>query len=648
MPLRIETFSNVTGGSSFFKAVGHPLAAPKAAALVARLAAGGPVAIYDPLGLARGLAEFYDLSGIPVCGVYIQDVEEVGKELFGHAARPVTDLPASGAAVVFIAAFDSQRLEGHIAHLIPAGVPVVSLDDMRIPEDMLTDAGHYLSKFNWATNFAWLRDEASGNNGCHHTRVVSANYWSNYGAKAARLWARLLDAEGATLAEWTEPMPPANGTVVIDSRVVRARFGLGDFCGSLFLHVIGAAGHDVVKYALDTYGDDPSVLSCTHDANAWPAEFYAGLPAPKEDERVLLWVQNSHPTPIPAGAIGLNLMGSGEIRRLDRTVGPFATVAIDTRDLFPDARWPQQFEVQAGKHFVRPRYEVIAANGRRRIAHANVERTDLRPDPKLPALTGGLPGALLGKGHILPAPLLPPDRWRTILLPTPMSTGQQTLPVQAVVYDAKGQEVARHRFGNLKRSDSVALDVTGLASGAAFAEGWGHVELVYDFEAGQEADGWLHALVRYEDMRSGHAAESSFGSHIFNTALTYRDEPQSYHGRPPGLSTRLFLRVGTDPWDTFCHLIYPASTPWHPTSDTQLVLTRRDGIEVVRRRIAIPCGGSRYFRTRDIFTEAERLAAGEHAYVLIRDTTCRLFGYHGCLAGDAGDGAFSLDHMFGF
>ncbi|WP_448202551.1 hypothetical protein [Azospirillum sp. sgz302134] len=639
MPLRIETFSNVTGGSSFFKAVGHPLAAPKAAALVARLAAGGPVAVYDPLGLARGLAEFYDLSGVPVCGVYVQDVEAVGTELFGHAARPVTELPASGAGTVFIAAFDSQRLEGHIAHLIPAGAQVLSLDDMRIPEDMLSDRAHYLSKFNWATNYAFFRDEDG-----RHTRVVSANYWANYGAKATRLWARLFDANGATLAEWMEPMPPANGTVVIDSRMVRARFGLKDFCGSLFLHIVGAAGHDVVKYALDTYGDDAAELSCTHDANAWPAELYAGLPAPKEDERVLLWVQNSHATPIPAGAVGLNRMGSDEIRRLDREVAPFATAAIDTRDLFPDARWPQQFEVQAGKHFVRPRYEVIAANGRRRIAHANVERTDLKPDPKLPVLTGGL----LGKGHILPAPILPAERWRTVLLPTPMSTGQQTLPVQAVVFDASGREVARHHFGTLKRSDSVALDVTGLVSKADLPDGWGHVELLYDFEAGQDADGWLHALVRYEDLRSGHAAETSFGSHIFNTALTYRDEPQSYQGRPPGLSTRLFLRLGTEPWDTLCHLIYPASTPWHATSDTHLILTRRDGIEVARRRIAIPCGGSRFFRSHETFTEAERMAAGEQAYVLIRDTTCRLFGYHGCLAGDDEAGAFSLDHMFGF
>ena len=47
------------------------------------------------------------------------------------------------------------------------------------------------------------------------------------------------------------------------------------------------------------------MLSCTHDANAWPADYYAGLPAPDGGETVLLWVQNSHPCPIPAGGIGL-------------------------------------------------------------------------------------------------------------------------------------------------------------------------------------------------------------------------------------------------------------------------------------------------------------------------------------------------------
>jgi hypothetical protein len=46
-----------------------------------------------------------------------------------------------------------------------------------------------------------------------------------------------------------------------------------------------------------------------------------------------------------------------------------------------------------------------------------------------------------------------------------------------------------------------------------------------------------------------------------------------------------------------------------------------------------------------MFTEDEIKAAGDNCYVIIRDTTCRLFGYHGLVSGDS---AFSLDHMFGF
>ena len=38
-------------------------------------------------------------------------------------------------------------------------------------------------------------------------------------------------------------------------------------------------------------------------------------------------------------------------------------------------------------------------------------------------------------------------------------------------------------------------------------------------------------------------------------------------------------------------------------------------------------------------------AAGNQGYIIIRDQTCRLFGYHGLQNGGE---SFSLDHMFGF
>ena len=206
------------------------------------------------------------------------------------------------------------------------------------------------------------------------------------------------------------------------------------------------------------------------------------------------------------------------------------------------------------------------------------------------------------------------------------------------MFDEDGQPGRRERFlGCLPRDHDVALEIDDVAAG--------HAELVYDFRDGGAADGWLHALFRYEDRQSGHAAESSFGAHIFNTAMTYRDEPQSYSGPPPGLTTRLFLKLGDARRRSFAVLIYPASAAWHAQSATMLLL--HDG---AGRAIARGACGDRLFRLDDgvaaCRVRRRRAAAGgANGYVLVRDTTCRLFGYHG-LMDDAG--GFSLDHMFGF
>jgi hypothetical protein len=634
MKLNIETFSNVKGGNSFYKAVTHPLAARAVPHLLARIGVR-KLAVYDPLGLAESFAEFYDLARLRLAGCYVQDVVALGKPVLGRAVQPVTDLKESGAEAVLVACFEADRAAAHIRHLLPPGAEVFSLDALRLPEELLTNRRSYLDPINFATNFAFFRDDDR-----QHTRLASANYWSGYGARAVSLWLVLFDALGNPLAEWREPVPE-DGGIVLDSREIRTRFDLPAFAGQLFIHAVGGAGHDIVKYALDTFGEGGAdrSLSCTHDANSWPADLYAGLPAPREDERVRLWVQNSHPCPIPPGSIGLSPMGRSEIRYWDQPIGPFASVPLDVSALLPGVRWPQQIEVQAGKHMVRPRYEVVRG-GRTRIAHVNVERTDLNPDPRIAEL-----GNLIGKGFLLPAPVLPRAVWRSVALPTPMSTCQSELPVSAILYDGGGQETARHRFGRLQRHESAALDVDQWLNGHALSSGYGHLELVYDFADGGLADGWLHGLFRYEDRASGHTAETSFGAHVFNTVLTYKSEPQSYAGRPPGLSTRLFLRLGEAPYDTLCHLIYPASTPWHERSETDLILYDRLGQEVARERVRIACSGSLFWRYQEAFSAATRAQAGERAYIVIRDATCRLFGYHG-LTGR--DGAFSLDHMFGF
>ena len=103
--------------------------------------------------------------------------------------------------------------------------------------------------------------------------------------------------------------------------------------------------------------------------------------------------------------------------------------------------------------------------------------------------------------------------------------------------------------------------------------------------------------------------------------------------------------LGHDGLDTLCHLIYPASTPWAAESSTSLTLHGRDGGEIARHEIRIPCSGSFLWRASEIFGRDRLKQAGDGGYVLVRDTTCRLFGYHGLVDGEK---AFSLDHMFGF
>ena len=629
--LNIRTFDARQGGNVLYKALAHPLAAEGIARLYARLR--GPVVVFDPDGLAEALFVMHP-DAPAIADIFVQDVQAIGRISAGRPCRPLTELPDCAAATVLVATFDARRVAERIRPMLPAGAELVTLDETRLPADMLTNPRRYLDRLNFATNYAFFR-EADGLS----TRLVTANYWAGYGAGAVRLWLRLFDAAGAVLADWQQDLPQGPGGIAIDSAEIRARFGLPEFTGQLFIHVIGAAGHDVVKYALDTYGSgNDSSLSCTHDANAWPSDRYAGLPAPADGERVVLWVQNSHAVPIPAGALALDRMGAEHPAALARAVPAYATVALDVAELLPEIRWPAQIEIRAGQHFVRPRYEVTRA-GRTRIAHANVERADLQPDANLPTLP-----APLGRGFLLPVPVMPRSRFRTLIQPTAMATTQTTLPLRLDVFAADGQAVIAHFLGCLPRDHALAVDLDTLLPADALAEG-GHAELVYDFRDGGQADGWLHTLVRAEHRDSGHQAESSFGAHIFNTAMTYRDEPQSYAGPPPGLSTRLFLKLGDDVARSFTALIYPASAHWLAQSDTFLLLHDCDGKVIAEERLKIACSGSALVFPHEVFGPALLHQAGPRGYVLIRDVTCRLFGYHG-LMDDSG--RFSLDHMFGF
>ncbi|MDR3521421.1 MAG: hypothetical protein P4L54_07385 [Acidocella sp.] len=630
--LDIETFDNRRGGNVVYKALAHPLAAGALARLALKLNKAGSTAIYDPDGIAGPLLALS--PAINIEGIYVHDTLAVGEARGSHIARALTELPHSSAVTVLIAAFDAGRLAARIKALLPAALTVVTLDEVKLPEPFITNVKRYLDPVNFATNFVFFRDDDH-----FATRLTTANYWAGYGAQAVKFFHLLFNDAGVVLAEWETPAPPKAGGFIIDSCDVRHRFNLGPFTGQLFIHAVGVAGHDVVKYALDTYAtDNGASLSCTHDANAWPSERFAGLPAPRHDEKVVLWIQNSHAVTIPAGALSLDRMGAEVPVALDIEIPPFATYPVDVANLFPALQWPAQIELRAGRHLVRPRYEVTR-KGRTRIAHINVERSDLQSDPGIKTLSPAL-----GRGFLLPFPILPRRNYKTIVQPTPMAICEMNMPLRIDIFDADGVKLAEHYMGVLTRHHDVAVDLDDLLPPEALSEG-GHAELVYDFRAGGDANGWLHALFRFEDRLSGHAAESSFGAHMFNTIMTYKGEPQSYNGPPPGLSTRLFLKLGFLGRSSFCVLIYPASAAWNEVSSTKLELYDSDGTLLETKPLSVVCSGSVIVHPREHFEEDKIKVAGEAGYILIRDATCRLFGFHGVTDGA---GSFSLDHMFGF
>lgn len=629
--LGIRTFDPLTGGNMAYKALTHPLAAEKLAELADRLVANGPVAVYDPHGIVETALALLPVP-IRVAGLYTHDSLQVGQSCAGMAMQPLVDLTQSEAASVWALDFSHAIMESRLSGLLPEGCALHTLASTRLPDSMLSVAHTYLDPLNFGTNLAFFRDTAD-----FSTRLVSANYWARYGADNVRLWLRLFSQDGQVLHTWEQPVSHAGQAIILDSAEIRDRFGLPEFTGQLFIHAQGIAGHDVVKYALETRGrgDNANSLSVTHDANAWPAMRYANLPAPAEYEDVVLWLQNSHALPVASGSMSLNRMGHDRHVPFMRPLAPYETVAVHVQDILPDLKWPEQIEFRAGGYVVRPRYEITRRN-RTRIAHLNVQRADLHTDPGIEKLDP----RFFGRGYLLPFPVPDPARYRTLIQPAPMAESLRTMPVRVDCFNRDGRAGASHFMGCLPRDHAEVLDVSALTGTE------GHAELVYDFRDGGEADGWLHALVRYEDRETGHEAETSFGSHIFNTVMTYRGEPQSYVGRPPGLSTRLFLTAATAEPFSFCTLIYPASASWNPMSDTSLYLHGANGSVIAQEKIAIPMSGSRTIWPHEVFGMQAIQRAGEGGYVLIRDTTCRLFGYHGRMI--RREGRFSVDHMFGF
>ena len=86
MALHIDTFDNVRGGNTLYKALTHPRAARLGLALVATLKRNAPVAVYDPGAVADAFNEIFSLDEVAIAGTYVQQAARIGEPILGHPA----------------------------------------------------------------------------------------------------------------------------------------------------------------------------------------------------------------------------------------------------------------------------------------------------------------------------------------------------------------------------------------------------------------------------------------------------------------------------------------------------------------------------------------------------------------------------------
>ena len=306
-----------------------------------------------------------------------------------------------------------------------------------------------------------------------------------------RLWLRLFDADGAVLATWEQPLPPGPGGFAIDSAEVRAPLRPA--------RVHRPAVPPRHRCRRPRRGE----IRARH---LWPAATAPACPAPmmpmpgrptatpacRRRGRTNAWssgCRTATPPPIPAGAIALDRMGAERRWPWTGRSPPYASVALDVADLLPGLHWPAQIEVRAGRHVVRPRYEVVRGGPH---PHRPCECRARRPAARSGHHDRCPPRS--AAAILLPFPVLPPEPFPHH--PAADADGarpRRTLPVRLDVFDRDGTQVAEHFLGCLPRDHDLALDVDDVRPTRAMPN-WSTISAT-----GGEADGWLHALFRYED-----------------------------------------------------------------------------------------------------------------------------------------------------
>ena len=93
----------------------------------------GPVAIYDPDGIAPAVDAFYHLAQVEPAYYFVQKIEDLQRRFADISAQPITDIVDAKAGAVFVASFEPERKLLPIKHLLPKGIETFSLESLKLP-----------------------------------------------------------------------------------------------------------------------------------------------------------------------------------------------------------------------------------------------------------------------------------------------------------------------------------------------------------------------------------------------------------------------------------------------------------------------------------------------------------------------------------
>ena len=209
--------------------------------------------------------------------------------------------------------------------------------------------------------------------------------------------------------------------------------------------------------------------------------------------------------------------------------------------------------------------KLFPRNGHARISHPNVERNDLKPDRQT-WRTRRAAWQIAYRARAGAAA-------RTIS--RPRLCQRRCRPGSRICRSKRWSMMRAANWPSINSAISSAAipsrsTSTSLFKGEKLDGGYGHIELVYDFAAGHEADGWLHGLFRYRRphraTRRKPVSARMYSTRCSPTKTNRKAMPARRRASARGFS----CAWAPQPYDTMCHLIYPASHPGMTTSDTSL------------------------------------------------------------------------------